>query len=122
MKSSTTRIACLATLFLAYSCGVFGSLNSNTSIKPNETFVLGKNEHNAFKTYLKNEGTTPLKIYQAPLNGGTHSPVVIKPKETATIKTAKNTALIIENTGNEYGSVTLKVKGDLNLGMTYNNQ
>jgi hypothetical protein len=56
------------------------------------------------------------------MNGGTHSAVLIKPKETATIKTAKNTALIIENTGNEYGSVTLKVKGDLNLGMTYNNQ
>jgi len=89
MKSSTTHITCLATLLLASSCSVFGSLNSNTSIKPNETFVLGKNQHNAFKTYLKNEGTTTLKIYQAPINGGTHSPVVIKPKETATIKTAK---------------------------------
>ena len=46
---------------------------------------------------------------------------ILKPKETATVKIQKNTALVIENTGEVYGSVTLKVKGDLNLGMTYNN-
>lgn len=118
MKST---IALFAILLLATSCGVFGSLNSNTSIKPKESFVLGNNEHDSFKTHLKNKGVTILKVYQAPINGGTHSPILIKPQETTTIKTEKDTALIIENTGNEYASVTLKVKGDLNLGMTYNN-
>lgn len=101
------------------SCGVLGSLNSNTSIKPKESFILGNNEHRSFKTYLKNEGITVLKIYQKPINGGTYSPILIDPQETATLKTASNTALVIENTGDEYASVTLKVKGDLNLGMTY---
>lgn len=116
-----TIIASLSILFFTASCGFLGSLNSNTSIKPKESFVLGNNKHGSFKTHLKNEGVTILKIYQAPIDGGTHSLVVIKPQETTTIKTEKNTALIIENTGNEYASVTLKVKGDLNLGMTYNN-
>jgi hypothetical protein len=114
-------IALFATLLLTTSCGVFGSLNSNTSIKPKESFVLGNNKHGSFKTHLKNEGVTILKIYQAPIDGGSHSSVLIKPQESTTIKTDKNTALIIENTGDEYASVTLKVKGDLNLGMTYNN-
>jgi hypothetical protein len=114
-----TAIALFATLLLVTSCGVFGSLNSNTSIKPKESFVLGNNKHGSFKTHLKNEGVTILKIYQAPIDGGTHSSVLIKPQETTTIKTEKNTALIIENTGDEYASVTLKVKGDLNLGMNY---
>jgi len=114
-----TIIAALALLILTTSCGVFGSLNSNTSIKPKETFVLGNNKHGSFKTRLKNEGVTTLKIYKAPIDGGTHSPILIKPQESITVKTEKNTALIIENTGDEYASVTLKVKGDLNLGMTY---
>ncbi len=115
-----TTFAALLLILSISSCGVFGSLNSNTSIKPKEKFVLGNNKHGAFKTYLKNEGVTVIKIYQAPIDGGTYSPLVLQPQETATVKTAKNTALVIENTGEEYASVTLKVKGDLNLGMTYN--
>jgi hypothetical protein len=116
-----TIIASLSILFFTASCGIIGSLNSNTSIKPNESFVLGDNKHGVFKTNLKNEGVTVLKIYKAPIAGGTNSPQLVKPQETIFVKTEKNTALIIENTGNEYASVTLKVKGDLNLGMTYKN-
>jgi hypothetical protein len=112
-------IALFAILLLTTSCGVFSSLNSNTSIKPKESFVLGNNKHGSFKTHLKNEGVTILKVYQAPIDGGTYSPILIKPQEFASVTTAKNTALIIENTGDEYASVTLKVKGDLNLGMNY---
>lgn len=123
-RSSLFKSMILSTILgiILTSCTVFGSLNSNTSIKPNEKFVLGDNKHGSFKTHLKNEGSTILKVYQAPIDGGTHSPVLIKPKESITLKTDRNTALVIENTGNEYASVTLKVKGDLNLGMTYNNK
>lgn len=112
-------IALFGTLLLVISCSVFDSLNSNTSIKPNESFVLGNNKHSSFKTHLKNEGVTILKVYQAPIDGGMYSPVLLKPQETTTIKTEKNTALIIENQGDKDASVTLKVKGDLNLGMNY---
>ncbi len=118
-KLSKSVIALFGTLLLVTSCGIFSSLNSNTSIKPKESFVLGNNKHGTFKTTLKNEGVTILKVYQAPIDGGTHSSVLVKPQETTTIKTEKNTALIIENTGDEYASITLKVKGDLNLGMNY---
>lgn len=110
----------LILLISSVSCGIIGSLNSNTSIKPKESFVLGNNKHGSFKTHLKNEGVTILKIYKAPIDGGTHSTIIVKPQESISVKTEKNTALVIENTGDEYASVTLKVKGDLNLGMTYN--
>lgn len=112
--------ALIIALLLTTSCSIFGSLTSNTTIKPNESFVLGNNQHGSFTTYLKNEGATVLKIYQAPIDGGAHSLLVIKPKETVTVRAEKNTALIIENTGNEEASVSLKVRGDLNLGMGYN--
>lgn len=115
------KLALAGLLLATTSCGLFNSLNSNTSIKPKESFVLGNNKHGVFKAYLINEGSTDLKVYQAPIEGGTHSPIVLKPNESAKVKTDKNTALIIENKGDVYGSVTLKVKGDLNLGMTYNN-
>ena len=114
------KLALAGLLLATSSCGVFNSLNSNTSIKPNESFVLGNNKHGVFKTYLMNEGSTDLNVYQAPMEGGTHSPILLHPKESITVKTEKNTALVIENKGDVYGSVTLKVKGDLNLGMTYN--
>lgn len=112
--------ALIIALLLTTSCSIFSSLTSNTTIKPNESFVLGNNQHGSFTTYLKNEGATVLKIYQAPIDGETYSLLVIKPKETVTVRTEKNTALIIENTGNEEASVSLKVRGDLNLGMNYN--
>lgn len=117
MKKSLAFTAMIAVTF---SCGVFGSLQSNTSIKPLETFVLGNNEHGTFRTHLKNEGVTVLKICQKPITGGSYSPVLVNPKQSIEVKTEKNTALIIENTGDAYASVTLKVKGDLNLGMAYN--
>lgn len=105
--------------FSIISCGIIGSLNSNTSIKPHETFILGKNQHGAFRTQLKNEGTTVLKVYQSS-DENSPNPVLVQPHEKVFVKTPKNNALVIENTGDDYGSVTLKVKGDLNLGMAYN--
>lgn len=117
------KLLVLSVLLLsAISCGVFDSLTSNTTIGPRDKFVLGDNKHNAFKSSVKNEGTTILKVYHAPIDGGTHSPLFLKPTESTTVKVDRNTALVIENTGDVVTNVTLKVKGDLNLGMNYNNK
>ena len=121
MKKMRTTIT---TLFLAVtiaSCSVFGSLNSNTTIKPNESFVLGKNVHGSFKVKLKNVCNHDLKVFMAPIDGGTHSPVIVKPKETVTLKAEHNTALIIENKSDEEASVDLHVTGDTGLSMGYKN-
>ena len=83
MKSIKTIITSFSILLLATSCGVFGSLNSNTSIKPNDSFVLGNNEHGSFKVKLKNVSKNNIDVYEAPISGGTHSRMTIKPNENA---------------------------------------
>jgi hypothetical protein len=102
------------------SCSVFNSLTSNTTIKPNESFVLGNNEHGTFKVKLKNISNHDLKIIKAPITGGTHSPIIVRPNETIRVKAERNTALIIENKSDEAASVDLYVTGDTGLSMGYN--
>ena len=102
------------------SCGVFNSLTSNTSIKPNESFFLGKNHHGSFKVKLKNVSNHDIEVYFAPSEGGTHSRQVVKVNQEIRLKVDRNTAVVIENKNKDYASVDLKVTGDLNLGMTYN--
>lgn len=118
MKTSIT------TFFFALavtSCGVFGSLTSNTIIKPNDSFVLGNNKHGTFKVKLKNVCNHDLKIFMAPIAGGTHSPIVVSPNKTIAVNAEKNTALVIENKSNEQASVDLYVTGDTGLSMGYKN-
>ena len=113
----------ISTIFLALiitSCSVFNSLTSNTTIKPNESFVLGNNEHGTFKVKLKNVCNHDLQLIMAPITGGTHSPITVRPNETVTVKAEINTALIIENKSNEAASVDLYVTGDTELSMGYN--
>jgi hypothetical protein len=119
LRKST--IALFAILLLATSCGVFSSLTSNTTIKPNESFVLGNNEHGTFKVKLKNVSNHDLKIIMAPISGGTHSPITVSPNETVTVKAERNTAIIIENKSNDSASVDLYVTGDTGLSMGYKN-
>lgn len=116
-----TILVLFATALLITSCSVFDSLTSNTTIKPNESFVLGNNEHGTFKVKLKNVSNHDLKIIMAPLAGGTHSPITVRPNETVIVKAERNTALQIENKSNEVASVDLYVTGDIGLSMGYKN-
>ncbi|SHF95774.1 hypothetical protein SAMN05444372_101329 [Flavobacterium micromati] len=117
-----TLFATFVLTILSASCGVFDSLNSNTSIKPNDSFVLGNNEHGSFTVKLKNVSKNDIDIYKAPISGGTHSRITIKPNIKTIVKVDRNTALVIENKSTDYASVDLKVTGDLGLSMTYKNQ
>lgn len=118
MRTTFTTLFLILTLT---SCGVFGSLTSNTSIKPNDSFVLGNNEHGSFKVKLKNVCNHDIKVFMAPIDGGTHSPEIVKPKQTIIVKAERNTALIIENKSDEEASVDLYVTGDTGLSMGYKN-
>ena len=121
-KKMRTTITTLFLLLTLTSCGVFGSLTSNTTIKPNDSFVLGNNEHGSFKVKLKNVCNHDLKVFMAPIDGGTHSPVIVKPGETVTVKAERNTALMIENNSDQEASVDLYVTGDTGLSMGYKKQ
>jgi hypothetical protein len=103
------------------SCGIFNSLTSTTTIGPQNSFVLGNNKHGAFSVDLKNISDTALRIHLAPIDGGTHSPVVVQPNQKASLKVDKNTAVVIANASNENADVELKVHGDTGLSMGYKN-
>ena len=114
-------ITLLFTAFLAVSCGIFTSLTSTTTIGPQNSFVLGNNKHGAFSVNLKNISPNPLKIHLAPIDGGTHSPMVVQPNQKASLKVDRNTAVVIGNPSNESADVELKVHGDTGLSMGYKN-
>lgn len=118
---SKTIITTILVLFLLTSCSVFSSLNSNTSIKPNESFYLGNNPHGKFKVKLKNVSNHPVDIYFAPIDGGTYSRQTLQINEEITTKVPKNTAIVIENKSDQYASIDIKATGDLGLAMDYKN-
>ncbi len=110
--------ASLAFSLLFTSCR---TLNSTTYVKANDAFILGDNEHGAFAVKFKNASKSNLVLWKAPIDGGQHSPVTVKPNETVKIKVEKNTALKIENNANEQATCELFVKGDIGLSMGYKN-
>ncbi len=97
------------------------TLSSTTYIKANDAFVLGNNEHGEFSVRLKNASTKNLELWRAPIKGGRHSPLTVKPNETVKVCVEKNTALRIDNNNAEQATVKLFVKGDTGLSMGYKN-
>ena len=114
-------LLCAACAFLVVSCGIFSSLTSTTTIGPQNSFVLGNNQHGAFSVDLKNISRNSLNIHLAPIDGGTHSPVVVQPNQKVSLKVDRNTAVVIANSSNENADVELKVHGDTGLSMGYKN-
>lgn len=109
--------ALVLSVLLISSC----SLKSTTLIKPNESFLLGNNEHGSFSVRLKNISTGDLILWKAPIDGGQHSPLNVEPNETVKVKVPSNTALRIENKNSMQAAVELLVKGDVGLSMDYKN-
>ncbi len=98
------------------------SLTSTTLIKPNDSFILGKNAHGRFSVKLKNLSENDLTIWKVPMDGGQHSPTKVQPNETLKVKVERNTGLKIENNNEAEANVFLVVKGDTGLSMGYQNK
>lgn len=107
-------------IYLAILLVSCGNLTSNTSIKPNNSFVLGNNKHGAFKVKLENVSKNDIEVYKAPIDGGRHPLQVVKPHDKVKVN-VDNIALFIQNKSNDPASVNLKVTGDVNLSMGYKN-
>ena len=118
---SKTIITTILLGLLLTSCSVFTSLNSNASIKPNDSFLLGNNEHGKFAVTLKNVSNHPIEIYLAPIQGGSYSYETLQINQLTRVKVPKNTAIVIENKSDQYASVDIKATGDLGLAMDYKN-
>lgn len=108
----------LSALTTLVSCS---TIHSNTVIKPNDSFILGNNQHGAFKVKLQNTSKNEIEVFHAPINGGKHSSQIVKPNDKVTLKVDPNTAIFIANKSNDTASINLKVTGDLSLSMGYKN-
>ena len=114
-------IGVYAMVILFTSCNMFKSVTSNTTISPKNSFVLGNNEHGTFSVQLKNVSKNDVVLHRAPIAGGTHSYITVKPMEKVKVTVESNTALVIENKTNDTASVDLFIKGDTGLSMGYKN-
>jgi hypothetical protein len=103
-------------LLFVTSCS---SLNSVTSIKPNDSFVLGNNEHGPFSVRMRNLSTGPVTVFQREQNGKTTASQTIAINESVSVKVPAKAALVVSNPANNTASVKLKVKGDKGLSMQY---
>lgn len=101
------------------ACGIFTALTSNTSIGPNNSFVLGNNKHGSFSASVTNVSTQELDVAFQPLDGEVSFVQILLPKECVTLKVKANTSLIISNKSNKTANVDLKIKGDAGLSMGY---
>ncbi len=97
------------------------SITSQTTIKPKDSFVLGDNKHGSFRVALKNISEQEVEVYKAPIDGGTHSYQIVKPKKSVKVSVDRNTALVISNKSSDTVDVQLKVTGDTGLSMGYKN-
>jgi phosphoribosylformylglycinamidine (FGAM) synthase-like amidotransferase family enzyme len=106
-------------LVLLSACSLFQTLHSTTYIKAENAFILGNNEHGKFSADVTNTSNQEITVWQCPISGGQHSPMVLKSKERTKLVVEKNTALRIENASSEEVAVKLKVKGATGLSMGY---
>lgn len=111
--------SCVALIVIMSSCR---TLTSNTVIKAKESFILGNNQHGAYSVKLRNVSNKEISVHQAPLSGGEHSFMVVKPYQWATVSVESNTALIVDNKSDSVISVDLKVYNSFgSLSMGYKN-
>lgn len=108
----------LITAILLSACS---TLHSITTIKANDTFILGNNRHGRFSASVTNIASSPITVWQYPIDGGRHSALTLQPAKNVKIRVDKNTALRIENKSDKSIDVQLVVKGDVGLSMGYQN-
>ena len=120
MYKKISFLAMLISIALT-SCSIFGKLTSTTTISPNNSFILGNNEHNRFTATAKNVSKQKLEIFLQPLNGQPELVQTLLPQESAKLNVPVNTAVIIKNNSTDTVNVELKVNGDTGLSMGYKN-
>jgi hypothetical protein len=94
-------------------------IKSNLYINPEDSFVLGKNEHGPFKVNLTNYSKNPLEVRQASLQDEQISITRVYPNQKVRVTVQKNCALILQNTSKDTARAEVKITGDTGLSMQY---
>jgi hypothetical protein len=110
-----TILFILCIVFISQSCSTLGS---TTYIDPQQSFVLGKGKHGAYKAYLSNPGSTDISVYLEN-NGKMTSLGVLKPKEAVHYRVPANYTVRFHNADTIQGVVRINAIGDTRLSMGY---
>jgi hypothetical protein len=105
---------CCITLF----CSACGTLNSVTTIEPNQTFVLGENSHLPFRARIKNIGEGAVEVLLT-ASKKTTSLGILHQNENAYYEAAANNVVSFKNVGTTKANIKIKLVGDTNLSMGY---
>ncbi len=97
----------------------FNSLKSTTYIKPNESFVLGKNKHNGYRANLKNKGKVDIQVFIKREGQNQKSLGVLKPSQKGSFKIQENTTAIFKNLGSKTAVIGISLNGDTGLSVGY---
>lgn len=108
-----------AILFLLLAVTSCRTVNSTTTISPNNSFQLGNNEHGPFKVNLKNLSKDDVEVYQMPIGQKSVAAQMVAPNKSVSVSVPANTALVIVNNTRDTANVKLKLKGDTGLSMKY---
>ena len=101
-------------LVLASGC----SLKSGLRVDPGKSFVLGANQHGAFKIDARNDGTVPVEI-SVSSDGETTPLLELEPGASATRRFRAGETALFTNPGDTTANVRVKVRGDTGLSMGY---
>lgn len=117
MKKVFVGVVCL--IVVMTSATIVRTLQSTTYIPPGECFILGANQHNAFRVNLTNASVVNVFVYSQLASGERLLEKEVAPQEKIELRAAQNTSIVIDNPSEERATVKLKVKGDVGLSMEY---
>jgi hypothetical protein len=103
------------------ACGVFSTLTSTTEIGPQNSFILGQNQHGGYNVNMRNISNHTLQVRLTPSDGAPQPLVNVKPSEKVSLKVDRSTKLEVINDSPNSAKVELLVTGDTNLSMGYKN-
>jgi hypothetical protein len=118
MMKSIVFCCCLLALS---ACSVFSTLTSTTEIGPQNSFILGQNQHGAYHVNMKNISNHTLQVRLTPSDGNPQPLVNVKSREKVSLKVDRNTKLEVINDSPNPAKVELLVNGDTGLSMGYKN-
>jgi hypothetical protein len=105
-------------LFLAFGfVAACKTLQSQTFIEPQQSFMLGEGTHGSFKASIKNTGTENVEISKESADGSRSTVAVLAPGDATRVKIADNTKVIFKNTGAGKATLRLSLTGDTGLSM-----
>ncbi len=110
-----TLLAIVITLSLS-SCA---TLQSNTYIDADQTFILGKGSHSRYKASVKNTGTEDVAIIGYTQSDFRMDLPVLKPGERTSIIVPKDTRITFKNLGDAQTSIKIR-SSKAKLSMGYN--